>query len=105
MNISQTCPLSHRILSMALPRTICVGILICDTLSGPVDVAQKHFDDIYYHYWRNTIPENCSARVVIKTYNVKKLEFPEEDQLDKHDIFMVTGSSEILCLSCKRFNK
>ncbi|KAL9709415.1 hypothetical protein Ac2012v2_007151 [Leucoagaricus gongylophorus] len=93
MNISQTCPLSHRIISMALPRTICVGILICDTLSGPVDVAQKHFDDIYYHYWRNTIPENCSAGVVIKTYNVKKLEFPEEDQLDKHDIFMVTGST------------
>jgi len=79
---------------MAPFRTIRIGILVCDTLSGPVDVAQRRFDEIYHHYWRHTIPDNHNTRVVINTYNVRRLEFPEESQLDKHDIFMVTGSSK-----------
>jgi len=88
---------------MAPVRTIRIGILVCDTLSGPADVAQRRFDEIYHHYWRNTIPDNRNTRVVIKTYNVKRLEFPEESQLDEHDIFMVTGSSKFLYqLFCKK---
>lgn len=83
---------------MAPFRTVCIGILVCDTLSGPVDVAQRRFDEIYHHYWRNTIHDDHNTKIVIKTYNVKRLEFPEEGQLDEHDIFMVTGSSKFMLI-------
>ena len=83
---------------MAPFRTVCIGILVCDTLSGPVDVAQRRFDEIYHHYWRNTIHDDHNTKIVIKTYNVKRLEFPEESQLDEHDIFMVTGSSKFMLI-------
>lgn len=38
------------------------------------------------------MPSGCNAKVIIEGFQVRNMEFPNENQLDKFDLFMVTGS-------------
>ncbi|KAF5361061.1 hypothetical protein D9756_004466 [Leucocoprinus leucothites] len=78
---------------MSSPRTIRVGLLVCGTLSGPVEAVHGGYYEVYSHYWKSTTPRNSDVKVVIDSYSIKKMEFPDEERLDEYDIFMVTGSA------------
>ncbi|KAF5360670.1 hypothetical protein D9756_004450 [Leucocoprinus leucothites] len=78
---------------MTHSRTIRVGLLVCGTLSGPVEAVHGGYYEVYSHYWNSTTPQNCDIKVVIDSYSIKKMEFPDEERLDEYDIFMVTGSA------------
>lgn len=78
---------------MASSRTVRVGLLVCGTLSGPVEATHGGYHEVYSYYWKTTTPHNCNAQVVIESFNIKKMEFPDEKRLDEFDIFMVTGSA------------
>ncbi|KAF5351193.1 hypothetical protein D9756_008187 [Leucocoprinus leucothites] len=79
------------------PRTIRIGLLICGSLSGPVEAVHGGYHEIYSHYWKSTIPRGSNASVIIDSYSIKNMEFPDEDRLDEYDIFMVTGSATSAC--------
>ncbi|KXN83788.1 Putative glutamine amidotransferase-like protein C13C5.04 [Leucoagaricus sp. SymC.cos] len=78
---------------MAPPRTIRVGLLVCGTLGGAVGAVHGGYYEVYSHYWRTTTPANTNAQVIIDSYNIKKMEFPDEERISEYDLFMVTGSA------------
>jgi len=87
---------------MASSRTVRVGLLVCGTLSGPVEATHGGYHEVYSYYWKTTTPHNCNAQVVIESFNIKKMEFPDEKRLDEFDIFMVTGSGRVSLQSEKK---
>ncbi|KXN85526.1 Putative glutamine amidotransferase-like protein C13C5.04 [Leucoagaricus sp. SymC.cos] len=76
---------------MAPFRTVRIGLLICGTLSGPVETIHGSYLEIYSHYFNATAPPN--VRVVIDPYWIKKMEFPSNERISEYDLFMVTGSA------------
>lgn len=86
---------------MASSRTVRVGLLVCGTLSGPVEATHGGYHEVYSYYWKTTTPHNCNAQVVIESFNIKKMKFPDEKRLDEFDIFMVTGSGRVFLQSKK----
>jgi len=77
---------------MASPRIIRIGLLICGFFHGTVAQAHGDYYDVYSNYWKSTMPSGCNAKVIIEGFQVRNMEFPNENQLDKFDLFMVTGS-------------
>ena len=84
---------------MAPPRTVRVGLLICGTLSGPVEAVHGGYYEVYSDYWNVTKPNNINARVIIEGYNIKQQQFPDDERIPEYDIFMVTGSGEYRLLT------
>jgi hypothetical protein len=79
--------------------TICtsrIGLLICGSLTGPVEAAHGSYLDVYTHYLKSTIPHNFDAQLSLDDYDIKKLDFPNERQISETDMLIVTGSGVLL---------
>ncbi|KAJ3565650.1 hypothetical protein NP233_g7493 [Leucocoprinus birnbaumii] len=78
---------------MESARTVRVGLLICGTVSEPLEAIHGGYYEIYTRYWKKTTPANSNAKVQIDRYNIKQMHFPDQAIIDEYDIFMVTGSA------------
>lgn len=79
---------------MASPRSIRVGLLMCGSLNAAYEANHGGYgyEKLLRDYWESTRPEGCNIHLIIDSYDVQKLKFPDQKMIDDYDIFTISGS-------------